>query len=75
MSQKSGKHWRGHRHLALEIGANQVKEMESHYARHGVHVDHRKNESGGYEAVVTSLKQFERLLAARGMVNRWGAGD
>jgi len=66
-------HWRAHNHVGLEVGKNQVKQMERHYAKHGIHVDHRPTADGkGFQPVVTSVHQYERMLKARGMTNRWG---
>lgn len=67
---KSGKFMRKHHSVALAIGAHEVAKFEKHYAKEGVHVSHRKTESGDYEPVITSPEQFRALLKARGLVDR-----
>ena len=66
----AGEFWRKHHSLALAVGKNEVKKMEEHYAANGIHVDHRKTASGDYEPVVHSKRDFDRLLKARGMVDK-----
>jgi len=66
-------HWRKHHSLALAVGKKEVAKMEQHYAAHGLNVQHRRTAQGDYEPVITRPEHFERLLAARGMVNHWGA--
>jgi hypothetical protein len=66
----SGEFWRGHKHLALLIGKKEVPKFEAFYRRHGVNVTHRKTASGDYEPQVTRREQFNKLLAARGLVDR-----
>ena len=66
---KGGKFMRKHHSLALSIGKNQVEQMEKHYAREGVHVDHRKTACGDYEPVIISPEHFRALLRARGLTD------
>jgi len=55
----------------LEIGAKQVPEMEAHYRKHGIAVTHRKGRNGtGHVPELTSKWDFDRCLAARGMVDK-----
>ena len=67
---KSGKFMRKHHSLALAVGKNEVANMEDHYRKSGVTVDHRKTAHGDYEPIVTSPEHFRKLLKARGMVDQ-----
>ena len=63
---RKGEFMRNHKHLALIVGANEVEEMEKHYAENGVHVTHRKTAQGDFEPVVTQTSDWDKMLASRG---------
>jgi hypothetical protein len=66
--RKSGEYLRGLGHTALEIGVGQVKAMDAHYAKHGIHVGHRRTRDGlGYEPACLVGRDLERCLQARGL--------
>ena len=68
VKSKSGEYLRGLGHTNLEIGANQVKQMDAHYAKHGIHLGHRRTRDGiGYEPACLVGRDLERCLAARGL--------
>lgn len=66
-----GEFWRKHSSPGLEVGKKQVAQMEQHYAKHGIHVSHRKANGGGYVPNVASQSDFNRLCEARGLKNKW----
>lgn len=68
---RKGKFWRGHRSLALEVGAKQVPQMEAHYRKHGIAVTHRRGGGGkGYVPALASKQDFDCCLEARGLVDK-----
>jgi hypothetical protein len=66
--KKRGEYLRGLGHTALEIGANQVAQMDAHYAKQGIRLGHRRTRDGiGYEPACLVGRDLERCLKARGL--------